>query len=155
MRTNISNRFAGILIALTVTAGSAVSSNIFEGRGRNNNATAVCVNQISGLSQDQKDRMTALITQHQSAIDDLREKRRSTTDIAQKDQIRKQMDTQVESHRNAVRTILNADQQKQYDQISKNIGGNRGNLQYRNCRRNLNQSSVRGYGRGYGGRGWQ
>jgi len=122
MKKNLLNRFAGIFLALIVTAGSAVSSNNLESKGRYNTTNAACINQISGLSQDQKDRITAMETQHQSVMNELREKRRSTTDITQKDQIRKQMDEQVGNHRNAVKAILNADQQKQFDQIPRNGG---------------------------------
>ncbi len=122
MKTSRLNRFAWIFLALTVAALSAVSSNISQNKGRNNSTNATCINQISGLSQDQKDRITAMETQHQSAMNDFREKRRSTADATQKDQIRMQMNSQVESHRNAVRAILNADQQKQFDQIARNGG---------------------------------
>ncbi len=149
MRTSLLNRFAGILLALTVTAVSAVSSNTFEGKGRNSAATANCINRISGLSQDQKDQITTLATQHQTAMNKLREKRQSTTDVSQKDQIRKQMDAQIESHRNAVRAILNADQQKQFDQLPRN-GGNQG---YGKGKGNQARGSGNCTGRGNGRRG--
>ena len=149
MRTSLLNRFAGILLALTVTAGSAVSSNYFDGKGRNRAANATCVNRISGLSQDQKNQITALATQHQTAMNELREKRQSTTDMSQKDQIRQQMDAQIESHRNAVKAILNPDQQKQFDQLPRN-GGNQG---YGKGNGNQGRGSGNCTGQGNGRRG--
>ncbi|HZL08977.1 MAG TPA: hypothetical protein VFC65_03180 [Prolixibacteraceae bacterium] len=138
MKTKRLNRFAWIFLALTVAALSAVSSNTVDGKGRNRTANATCINQISGLSQDQKDQITALATKHQAAMNELRENRQSTTDVTQKDRVRKQMDTQIESHRNAVKALLTADQQKQFDQIPRN--GNR----QQNC---VNQgNSQRGSG---------
>ncbi len=149
MNTNHLFRFAGILLALLVTAGSAVSSNNFDGRGRNRTTNATCVNQISGLTQDQKDRITAMATEHQTAMDKLRDERRSTTDVTRKDQIRQQMDTQVASHRNAVRALLNADQQKQFDQLPRN-GGTQG---YGKGKGNQSRGSGTCNGQGSGRRG--
>ncbi|MDP3912890.1 MAG: hypothetical protein Q8R96_04030 [Bacteroidota bacterium] len=68
MRTSQLNRFMGAFIALTLTAGIAVSSNNFSEKGRNNTKNATCVNQISGLSQDQKDQMTSMESQYQASV---------------------------------------------------------------------------------------
>lgn len=125
MKTNLKKRFAGILLALTVTAASAVSANNFDGKGRNQTSGVPCLNQISGLTQDQKTQITALETSHQTTMNEFREKRRATTDVAQKDQIRTEMLAQVTAHRNAVKAILTPDQQKQFDRIPRNSGNQR------------------------------
>lgn len=126
MCTNRFKRFAGIFLILTVTAATAFPASYQQGKGRSRAGGVTCVNQVSGLSQDQKNQITTMETEHQSAMNVLREKRRSTTDAAQKDQIRKEMDTEVTTHRSAVRALLNPDQQKQFDQIPRN-GGNQQN----------------------------
>lgn len=121
MKTNRIKRFAGILLALTVTT-STFSASYLQGKGRNQTNGATCINRISGLSQEQKDKIISMKTAHQATMNTLRTKRQSTTDVAQKDQIRKEMDTEVASHRNSVRTVLNAEQQEQFDQTPRNAG---------------------------------
>lgn len=121
MKKSRLNRFAWIFLALTVAAIAAVSSNIYQGKSTKN---ATCINQISGLSQEQKDQITSLGTQHQTAMTALREKRQATTDVNQKVQIRTEMDSQIQSHLNSAKAILNADQIAQFDQIARN--GNSG-----------------------------
>ena len=122
MRTNRIKRFAGILLALTVTAASTFSANYSQSKGRNQSNKASCLNQISGLSQDQKNQIMTMESTHQATMNELRDKRQATTDNSQKAQIRHEMDTEVSTHRNAVRALLNADQQKQFDQIARNGG---------------------------------
>lgn len=122
MRTNRIKRFAGIFLALTVTTATAFSASNPQGKGRNKANGGTCINQISGLSQDQKVQITTMETTHQATMNTLRDKRQATTDATQKDQIRKEMDTEVSTHRSAVRALLNADQQKQFDQIARNGG---------------------------------
>lgn len=56
-------------------------------------------------------------TQNQTVLNELREKQRSTAQKEQKKEIKKQMDKQVENHRNAVTSVLSADQQKQFLQF--------------------------------------
>ena len=63
------------------------------------------------------EQINALETTHQATMAELREKRRSTTDATTKANIRTEMDTQVAKHRNDVKALLNAEQQKQYDQL--------------------------------------
>lgn len=165
MRTNFNLRFAGILLTLILTTELAFSGNDYFGRGRNRGANAVCVNRISGLTDAQNDQINNLRDNHQKLMDELHNQRRSTTDLAQKDQIRKQMDAEVATHRNAVRTLLTVDQQSQYDQFGRNgcgqFGRNRngqlaqngnrprcGNGQGRQLRGGENAAcSGRGFGR--------
>ncbi len=86
--------------------------------------------------------------QNQSAINDLQEKRRSATEKTQKEEIRKQMDKQIESHRNAVTSVLSADQQKQFLQFQTN-GANQ-NTQTQKQGMGKGNGQGKGKGRGNG-----
>jgi hypothetical protein len=139
MKTSPFFRFAGILIAFTLVSGVAVPDNYSDGKGRNGaNAQPTCINSISGLSEYQKERITAMEAQNQAAINILQEKRRSATEKAKKEEVKKQMEKQAETHRNAVTSVLSADQQKQFLQFQSN-----GGIQN-------NQSHKQGQGKGNG-----
>lgn len=111
------NRFAWLCLALILTAGVAVSSNNANGKGRNNSSQETCVTSISGLSEYQKGRIVAMETQNQTVMNELREKQRSADGKTQKEEIKKQMEKQTETHRNSVTSVLSADQQKQFLQF--------------------------------------
>lgn len=139
MKTSRLSRVAGIFLALTVTAGVAVSSNNLDGKGRNSAPQESCIHSISGLSEYQKGRITSMEIKHQSAINALQEKRRSASGKTQKEEIRKQMDAQLETHRKSVTSVLSADQQKQF-------------LQFQTYGANQNtQNKKKGAGKGNGG----
>jgi hypothetical protein len=143
MKTSLLNRFAGLCLALILTAGSAVSSNNADGKSRNNAVTQpTCINSISGLSELQKDKIMAMETQNQTVMNDLREKQHSTAEKDKKKEIKKQMDAQLETHRNSVTSVLSADQQKQFLQFQA-YGANQ-NSQYQK------QGSGKGNGGGKG-----
>ncbi len=118
MKTSRLNRFAGLCLALILTAGTAVSGNNQEGKGRNGAiAQQTCINSISGLSEYQKGRIVTMETQNQMVMSKLLEKRRSADGKIQKEEIKKQMDKQAETHQNAVTSVLSADQQTQFLQF--------------------------------------
>ncbi len=149
MRTNLFNRFAGLLIVLSLTIGTVFANDYLQGKRRGNQASKpTCVNSISGLTQEQKDRITAMEQSHWKAMDELRQSRRSTTDTAKKAEIRKQMDARVAEHRNAVKGLLHADQQKQYDALH----ASGGNHQYQRGSGNTMAGNGQGLHRG-GGQG--
>ena len=75
-------------------------------------------------------------------MNELREKQRSAEGKTQKEEIKKQMEKQIETHRNAVTSVLSADQQKQFLQFQ--TYGARQNAQ--------NQKQGAGNGKG-GGKG--
>lgn len=151
MRTNLFNRFAGLLIVLSLTIGSVFASDYLQGKGRGNQASGpTCVNSVSGLTQEQKDKITAMEQGHWKAMDELRQSRRSTTDTAKKAEIRKQMDARVTEHRSAVKGLLNPDQQKQYDALH----ASGGNYRYQRASGNKVAGNGQGLRRGGGqGRG--
>lgn len=145
MKTSRLNRFAGIFLALIVTAGVAVSSNNPDGKGRNNSSQETCITSISGLSEYQKGRIIAMETQNQTVVNDLKEKQRAASGKTQREEIKKQMDNQLETHRNAVTSVLSADQQKQFLQFQ-TYGANQNS-------QNQKQGMGKGKGQGNGSGG--
>lgn len=145
MKTSRLCRVAGILLALIVTAGVAVSSNNPDGKGRNNSSQETCITSISGLSEYQKGRIIAMETQNQTVVNDLKEKQRAASGKTQREEIKKQMETQLEIHRNAVTSVLSADQQKQF-LLFQTYGANQNS-------QNQKQGMGKGKGQGNGSGG--
>jgi len=151
MKTSRFNRFAGILIALTLTSGVTISGKNPDGKGKNNGMTQqTCINSISGLSEYQKQRITEMETQNKTAMNDLQEKRRSATEKTQKEEIKKQTEKQVENHRNAVTSVLSADQQKQFLQFQTNGGIQNNQGQKQGMDKGNGQGKGNGSGKGRG-----
>jgi len=147
MKTSLLNRFAGLCLALILSIGSAVSSNNPDGKGRNSaGAQQSCINSISGLSELQKDKIIAMETQHNTAMNELREKSQSSSEKTQKEEIKKQMQKQLETHRNSVTSVLSADQQKQFLQFQ-TYGANQ-NTQ--NQKQGMGKGAGHGKGKGNG-----
>lgn len=84
-------------------------------------------------------------TQNQTAMNELREKQRSADGKTQKAEIKKQMDKQTETHRNAVTSVLSADQQRQFLQFQAN-GANQNTQSQK-----LGAGKGNGRGKGSGG----
>jgi hypothetical protein len=82
----------------------------------------------------------------------LREQRRSTIDIEEKNSIRNQMLEAKVDHQNEVKALLNPDQQKQFDMI-KAGGGQHKYMQTGNRQGNGNRGNGVRQGRGNGNRG--
>ena len=148
MTTSRINRVAGTFLALIVTAGVAVSSNNPDGKNRNNSHQESCITSISGLSEYQKDRIIVMETQNQKVMNELRERQHSASGKAQREEIKKQIDKQIENHGNTIKTVLSADQQRQYIQFQSNGG----NPNPQGQRQGAGEGSGRGSGSG-GGRG--
>ncbi len=119
MKISKLQKFAGLFIALAL--GTMTISAQGYGRGNRafaqNNRNVTCVNYLSGLSDKQAEKITALETKHQEEMSVLRQKRRSTANWDEKNQVRDEMLENVASHREGVRNLLNKDQQKEYDQL--------------------------------------
>jgi hypothetical protein len=151
MKTSPLNRFAGLCLALILTAGVAVSGNIPDGKGRNSAVEQqTCINSISGLSEYQKGRIIAMETQNQTVMNELREKQRSATEKDKKKEIKKQMDKQAENHRNAVISVLSADQQRQFLQFQAYGANQNAQSQKQGARKGLGKGNGSGGGRGNG-----
>jgi hypothetical protein len=99
-----------------------------------NNQNAPCLTQITDLTQEQSDKIAQLNKKHQEAMTELRDERRSTTDLIEKNEIRGTMLKKVNAHREEVKGLLTDEQQKQYDQFyarGNNFGSQRGNGNFR------------------------
>lgn len=153
METSRLNRVAGLCLALILIAGVAVSSNNPDGKGRNSSvAQQTCINSISGLSEYQKGRIVAMETQNQTVLNELRVKQRSADGKTQKEEIKKQMDKQIETHQNAVTSVLSADQQKQFLQVQTNGGIQNHQGQKQGMGKGNGHGNGSGKGRGNGNR---
>jgi len=153
MKTSRLNRVAGLCLALILTAGSAVSGNNPDGKVRNSaGVQQSCIHSISGLSELQKDKIFAMETQNQTAMNELREKQRSADGKTQKEEIKKQIDKQAETYRNAVTSVLSADQQKQFLQFQANGANQNNQTQKQGMGKGAGHGNGSGKGRGNGNR---
>ena len=117
-----------------------------------------CIEFITDLSTEQQEKITEMEETHQEAMAELREKRRSTTDVIEKNDIRGEMLRKVKAHREAVKGLLTEEQQKEFEMLHarNNYRGNgRGYARGRGrgpCQAGFNRPN--GYGRqGYAGKG--
>ncbi|MCW0483562.1 Spy/CpxP family protein refolding chaperone [Gaoshiqia sediminis] len=77
-----------------------------------------CLNQISGLTEQQKSEITKLEQAHQQEMTSLRNERRGTTDLATKDAVREKMLAAQSAHRNEVSALLTPEQQQQFASLT-------------------------------------
>ena len=122
-------KFAWAILVLALTTGTLSAQ---QGLGRNaalNGQNNVCLNRISGLTAKQSDKILELDNKHREEMAKLREERRSATDFNKKDEIRNEMLKKVENHRSEVRSLLNKEQQEEFDALpwSGNMNAPRGN----------------------------
>jgi len=154
MKTSKLKNVAWVIFALTLTSTIVLA----QGRGNGNryyqNEKGDCLSYISGLTEKQQQQIDKMEDAHQLAMAELRTERRSTVNAVEKSEIRTEMLKKVEAHRNEVRKVLTADQQKQYDQLhtngsygpNQNVGRGNGNF--------ARQGNGRGnYARGNSGGG--
>lgn len=156
-------QFAGVCFALALT-----TTTVFAQGWRNGNRACAgqgytCINQISGLSDDQKTKIDGLNETHQAKMAELRTQRQSTTDAIEKSEIRTTMLKNVKAHRDEVKSLLTAEQQKQWENLQPgNFGYGRGNGNFQGrgqgnrkcqfagnyCNRGNRNSNGQGYGYG-------
>lgn len=154
MKTSKLRNIAWAIFAL-ILANTTVFAQELSDENNMNYKNANCLNWITGLSEEQETQIAAMEEQHQLQMDELRAKRRSTTNAIEKSEIRTTMLKNVEAHRNSVKALLTEDQQKQYDQL--HAAGNYGqNQQFANRRggnRNFAGNGRGNFARGNNGRG--
>lgn len=151
MKTSRINRVAGLCLALTLIAGVTVSGNNPEGKGKNGVvAQQTCINSISGLSEYQKDRIIVMETQNQKIMNELRERQHSASGKAQREEIKKQTNKQIEMHRNSVTSVLSADQQNQFLQFQTHGANQNTQYQKQGMRKGAGHGNGSGKGRGNG-----
>jgi len=136
METSKLKKFAGVFFALTLTTTTLFAQGWRYGNRAfaQNTTVAPCLTQISGLTDEQTAKITALNEKHQEAMANLRDERRATADPIEKNEVRGEMLKKVKAHRDEVRDLLTEEQQKQYDQLfaqTNNRGYQRGNGNFR------------------------
>jgi hypothetical protein len=152
MKISKLKKLAWVFFALALTTTSLFAQGWRNGNrpanGQNNN----CVNQISGLNDEQKTKIDGLNKSHLEKMTQLRIQRQSTSDAIEKSEIRTAMLKNVKANRDEVRSLLTAEQQKEFDTLQQrgNYGNGRGNWNFQ----------LRGKGKGncqfagnYGNRG--
>jgi hypothetical protein len=132
MKLSKLKKLAWVFFALSVTSTTLFAQGWRNGKqagnGRNNN----CFNQVSGLTDDQKTKIDGLNETHQVKMGELCTQRLSTIDAIEKSEIRTTILKNVKAHRDEVKSLLTAEQQKDYDllQVRGNYGNGRGNGNY-------------------------
>jgi hypothetical protein len=155
MKTSFLKRLAGVSFALVV-ATSAFSQGM--GFRHNANSTAkgimLCINQIDNLTDQQEANITALANNHREEVAALRAENRSTVGFTtEKNGFRQLMAEKRESHRDAVKAILNPDQQKQFESVmraarrSYNSLGQGANFKHGNGKNSSDTSCASGNGK--------
>ena len=146
MKTSSLRKFAWVFFALTLTTTTVLAQGWRRGNNVQNNQNQPCLTQVSDLSKEQVAKIGKLEASHQEQMAELREQRQLTTNAIEKSEIRTNMLKNVEAHRNAVKALLNEDQQKQYDQLQGTAGNGR-NQNFGHGRGNGN-ANFRGQGSG-------
>jgi Spy/CpxP family protein refolding chaperone len=155
MKKSKLTKLAWAFFALAVTSTTLYAQGWNNGKQAGNGWNKTCLNQISGLSDEQKIKIDGLNEIHQAKMAELRTKRQSTNDAIEKSEIRTTMLKNVKAHRDEVKSLLTTEQQKQYDQLQ--ARGN-GNFQGRGQGRGQQFAGNQGCGcrgnRGFGGQGY-
>jgi len=160
-------KLAWVFFALAVTSTTLFAQGLGNrkqaGNGQNNN----CINQLSGLTNEQKTKIDGLNEAHQSKMDELRTKRQAANDAIEKSEIRTTMLKNVKVHRDEVKSLLTAEQQKEYDllQARGNYGNGRVQENFQGCGRGKGncqftgnyetRGNRNGGGQGYGRGNWR
>lgn len=155
-------KFAWVFFALALGTTTLFAQGWRNGKQAGNGRSNYCINQVSGLTDEQKTKIDGLNETHQAKMGELRTQRQSTTDAIEKSEIRTTMLKNVKAHRNEVKSLLTAEQQKEYDllQARGNYGNGRGNgnFQGRGQGRGQQFAGNQGCGargnRGGGGQGY-
>jgi acyl-CoA reductase-like NAD-dependent aldehyde dehydrogenase len=149
MKTQILSKTTLVLFSFMVLTVSAYS---LDQRGRNristqDNTYMQCVEQVPGLTDEQVSKITSLNEAHRDEIVELRNERRSTIDVAEKNAIRAEMDELVKKHRDDVKALLTDEQKEAYEKLLAN--NQYGNRNYANNNKGSRRGNSR-VGRGNG-----
>lgn len=164
MKKSKLTKLAGVFFVLAITTTTLSAQGWRNGNRSFNGQNNTCTKQISGLTNEQKTKLDGLNETHQAKMGELRTQRQATTDAIEKSEIRTTMLKSVKAHRDEVKSLLTAVQQKEYDllQVRGNNGNGRGNGNFQgrgkgkgNCPFTGNYSNRcnrggggQGYGRG-------
>lgn len=111
-------KFLWLLIVLLMATTTVYSQGRRSARSFGNGnyyCPGTCLSVLTGLTEEQKAKITELEVSHQANMAELRLERRSFRNLEEKDAVRIEMLQKVEDHRNEVRKVLTEEQIKQYD----------------------------------------
>lgn len=135
-----------ILLVVFLMATTAT----FAQRG-NRAAVNSCCMDIPGLTEQQKTQITTLEQQHQKDMQAMRDARRKSGSYTDHDAYQAAFNQKVTDHRNAVKSLLDADQKLIFDNIQ--AQGGQGKNQQASMRRGGGQrGAMQGEGLGQGRR---
>jgi hypothetical protein len=117
MKTSKLKNIAWVFFALVLLSISVLAQGRGNGNRYNQSQNENCLATISDLTEKQQLQIQEMENKHHEEMAVLRTKRQSTTNAIEKSEIRTEMLKKVEAHRNKVKEILTADQQKQYEQL--------------------------------------
>ena len=112
------SKFAWAFFALALTTTTIFAQGWRNGNSANLKQNSACLEQISDLTNSQKDQIQELVNSHQKTMAELRENRRSTSDVTEKNEIREEMLENIGQHQNEVKNLLTENQKKQYDLLN-------------------------------------
>lgn len=157
MKTIKLQKFVWVFFALALGTTSVFAQGWKNGNRVNIQHNGMCLEQISGLTEEQKTQIWGMAENHQTAMAELRNSRRETVDAIEKNEIRGNMLKKVESLQTAVKNLLSVEQQKQYDLLhvknnnfrNQNFSNQKGNGFKNACKNNYGQQQfARGNGKG-------
>jgi hypothetical protein len=156
------SKFAWVFFALALGTTTLFAQGWRNGEQAGNGRNNYCINQVSDLTDEQKTKIDGLNETHQGKMGELRTQRQSTTDAIEKSEIRTTMLKNVKAHRDEVKSLLTAEQQKEYEllQARGNYGNGRGNANFQGRGQGRGQQFTGNQGcggrvnRGSGGQGY-
>ncbi len=129
MKTSKLRKLAGVFFALALGTTTLLAQGYRYQNNRYLSRENACLNQISNLTEEQRNTILELENTHQEIMAQLRAERRSTINIDEKDEIRSRMLNQVDTHQNEVKNMLTESQQKEYDLLHYRANNERNNFQ--------------------------
>ena len=123
------SKLAGVCFALALGTTTLFAQGYRYQNNRYLSQENACLNQISDLTEEQKNKILELESTHQEKMVKLRVERRSTTKIDEKNEIRSRMLNQVDAHQKEVKNMLTESQQKEYDLLHYRANNVRNNFQ--------------------------
>ncbi len=111
---------AGIILAGIFLIGTATIAMGQQGS---------CVSKLTGLSAQQTEKVNELNKKHLQTMTELRNERRSTTDLTAKNNVRAEMLKERDNHLAEMKKVLTADQWTEFQSVYQTgVGGGQGRL---------------------------
>lgn len=104
---------AGMFLFLVFLSNSVYSQGWCSPNRFNKVQNSFCFNQIQGLTDEQKSKITDLQNQHFEEMEELRSEMQTTPDVIKRSEIRTKMLKKADAHRKAVKNLLTPAQQEQ------------------------------------------